>query len=119
MLSIQEVWFRIPGVFLSVGVDHASHGLLMSEVPLFLSSSEVLLCLSSSEVPLCLSSSEVPLYRGCLAHKKAPPRRTIQWCDAFSPMVVQGRGGVLISEVPLKRAIKKKQVDSLETHWEQ
>ena len=39
--------------------------------------------------------------QGYLAHKKAPPRMTLQYCYAQGPVEVLGGGGFLMKEVPL------------------
>jgi hypothetical protein len=39
--------------------------------------------------------------QGYLAHKKAPPPRTLQHAHASGPMLVLGGGRFLMSEVPL------------------
>ena len=40
-------------------------------------------------------------FRGCLAHKKLRPFRTLQWDYAYGLTVVLGGGRFLMSEVPL------------------
>jgi len=39
--------------------------------------------------------------QGCLAHKKPPHPRTLQWDYAYAPVVVLGGALFLMSEVPL------------------
>ena len=39
--------------------------------------------------------------QGYFAHKNQPPRRTLQQTCAQGPRVILGRGGVLMSKVPL------------------
>ena len=72
--------------------------------------------MSATALDACAKYSLV-VYKGYLAHKKRPPRRTLQYDHPQGPMVTLGGGLFLMSEVPLYGPLPRSVTSLQERTW--